>query len=394
MLSFTDAREIVRKVGLRSQKEWHDWSKTKRPANIPSNPQQIYLDELEGLADWLGYEGCRYTRKKVARPSTFEFFGTQFKSVPGLRRYYVSQDGRVLSVATKKARLMKPYWCKAIKRWTLKLTRDNGKQTCTCVHRLVARAWIPVPQKYVDVGLTPDTLTVDHRDEKQPHNNHVDNLQWMPRGPNSTTFWKSANGRAARKKSNRTKGRNVIVRCLDDEAEILNYHSVGAFNRAWSSTGGVKSFPKSLERDGRKYRAEVEAQPDLEGEVWKSVPADVAKVLLLGVDCSRIRVSSMGRLHNAHGVVRSLMGKKYPQVGVAYTTLYFHRLVAAAFHPEQARELLAAGVPVKDVVADHMDEDSSTDHRAANLLSKKTSVQTKRASPFCLMYTPGRRQKP
>ena len=61
------------------------------------------------------------------------------------------------------------------------------------------------------------------------------------------------------------------------------------------------------------------------------------------------------------------MGKKYPQVGVGSTNLYFHRLVAAAFHPSQARELLAAGVPVEDVVVDHMAKDSSTDHRAANL---------------------------
>ena len=33
---------------------------------------------------------------------------------PGLRRYYVSQDGRVLTVTTKKPRLMKPYWTKAL----------------------------------------------------------------------------------------------------------------------------------------------------------------------------------------------------------------------------------------------------------------------------------------
>ena len=91
---------------------------------------------------------------------------------PGLRRYYASADGRVLSVATNKPRLMKPYWTKAIKRWTLTLIRDDGKKLCTCVHRLVARAWIPIPLQYVDMGLTPATLTVDHRDENQPHNNH------------------------------------------------------------------------------------------------------------------------------------------------------------------------------------------------------------------------------
>jgi len=245
MLSFTDARDSVRKVGLTSHKEWKHWSKTDRPATIPSRPDSVYPSEFDGWCDWLGYEGRRIKRKKVARPSTFDFQGTDFKSVPGLRRYYVSSDGRVLvpteggdwvaSQPTPSAnrvtpRLMKPYWNKAIERWTIKLTRDNGKQTCTYVHRLVAMAWIPIPQKYVEMGLTPATLTVDHRDENQPHNNHVDNLQWMPRGPNSTKFNRSEKGRAARKKANRTKGRNVIVRCLDDENDVLTYHSVGAFS--------------------------------------------------------------------------------------------------------------------------------------------------------------------
>ena len=163
----------------------------------------------------------------------------------------------------------------------------------------------------------------------------------------------------------------------------MTYHSKGAFQRAWPTVRSVetKYFPKTMERDGRTYRAEVVAQKDLEGvphrrwgiggvpptPPWKTVPADLAKVLLLGADCSRIRVSSMGRMKSATGVVRSLMGKKYPHVSVGSTNLYFHRLVAAAFHPEQARSLLADGVSVEDVVADHMDEDSSTDHRAANL---------------------------
>jgi len=369
MLSFDDARTFVRELGLKSQKEWVQWAKTERPANIPSTPNQFYLEEFAGLADWLGYEGRKYKRKKVAHPETLVFAETHFKSVPGLRRYYVSQDGRVLSAATKKPRLMKPHRNKATERWSVKLIRDNGKQTYTCVHRLVAMAWLPIPQKYVDMGLTPATLTVDHRDENQPHNNHVDNLQWMPRGPNTSKSNRSEKGRAAQKKRCRTVGREVVVRCLDDEDDVMTFHSINAFDRAWSTDSNTKSFPKTLERDGRKYRAEVVKQPDLEGEVWKTVPADMEQLLLKGAECSRIRVSSMGRLRNAYGVVRSLMGKKYPQIGVGTpaTNLYFHRLVAAAFHPEQARTLLAAGVPVEDVVADHMAEDSSTDHRAANL---------------------------
>jgi len=266
---------------------------------------------------------------------------------------------------------MKPHRNKATEHWALNLIRDDGRQTTTGVHRLVARAWIPIPKIYVEVGLTMDTLTVDHKDE-DPNNNNVENLQWMTQRENTRKFNLSAKGREAQKRKARTQGRNVIVRCLDDdEDEIMTYHSKNDFKRAWPTVGSVETsrFPKRMERDGRKYRADVEAQPDLEGEVWKTVPADLAKVLLNGADCSRIRVSSMGRLKSAKGVVRSLMGKTYPQVGVGSApmkNLLFHRLVAAAFHPEQARELLAAGVPVEDVVADHMNDDS-TDQRAANL---------------------------
>ena len=80
----------------------------------------------------------------------------------------------------------------------------------------------------------------------------------------------SAKGRAAQKKRCRTVGREVVVRCLDDDDEILTYHSINDFKRAWPTVRIVttKSFPKTIERDGRKYLAEVVEQPDLEGEVW------------------------------------------------------------------------------------------------------------------------------
>ena len=38
MLPFIDARKIVRKLGLKSKREWNEWAKTKRPTNIPSDP--------------------------------------------------------------------------------------------------------------------------------------------------------------------------------------------------------------------------------------------------------------------------------------------------------------------------------------------------------------------
>lgn len=47
-------------------------------------------------------------------------------------------------------------------------------------HRLVAEAWIPVPQRYLDAGYTMDTLEVNHIDGNT-HNNAVSNLEWVTR---------------------------------------------------------------------------------------------------------------------------------------------------------------------------------------------------------------------
>ena len=52
-LPFEEAREMVRKQGLTSKKQWQQWS---RPANIPSNPEKTYAGEgWLSYPDWLGY---------------------------------------------------------------------------------------------------------------------------------------------------------------------------------------------------------------------------------------------------------------------------------------------------------------------------------------------------
>ena len=54
-LAFEEAREVVRKLGLKSTEQWWAWSRDHRPADIPSRPDQTYADEgWESMADWLG----------------------------------------------------------------------------------------------------------------------------------------------------------------------------------------------------------------------------------------------------------------------------------------------------------------------------------------------------
>jgi hypothetical protein len=59
MLPFAAAREIVRNLKLKGVKEWKEWSKSgKRPSNIPGCPHQTYRDDgWISMPDWLGYEG-------------------------------------------------------------------------------------------------------------------------------------------------------------------------------------------------------------------------------------------------------------------------------------------------------------------------------------------------
>ena len=57
MLPFAEARAIVRKLKLKSEKEWQAWSKSgQRPSNIPACPHKTYRDDgWISTADWLGY---------------------------------------------------------------------------------------------------------------------------------------------------------------------------------------------------------------------------------------------------------------------------------------------------------------------------------------------------
>ena len=57
MLSFVVVRAIVRKLKLKSQKEWEAWRKSgQRPSNIPADPYKVYRDDgWISMPDWLGY---------------------------------------------------------------------------------------------------------------------------------------------------------------------------------------------------------------------------------------------------------------------------------------------------------------------------------------------------
>jgi len=69
-LAFEEARDIVREEGLGSQKQWFEWSRDCRPADIPSAPHRTYADEgWVSYPDWMGYGVGRARRDQT--PKTF-----------------------------------------------------------------------------------------------------------------------------------------------------------------------------------------------------------------------------------------------------------------------------------------------------------------------------------
>lgn len=53
-LSFNDARNITRKLGLKNKKDWDSWIKGKTKLyKIPSNPNTYYKDQWISLSDWI-----------------------------------------------------------------------------------------------------------------------------------------------------------------------------------------------------------------------------------------------------------------------------------------------------------------------------------------------------
>ena len=65
-LSFEQAREFVRSLGIKGQIEWKEYSKSgKRPHDIPSNPNETYKGKgWKGYGDWLGTDKKNYTLTK------------------------------------------------------------------------------------------------------------------------------------------------------------------------------------------------------------------------------------------------------------------------------------------------------------------------------------------
>jgi len=73
--SFEDARDFVRRIGLKDQKEWLAWRRDVRPhvpeMRIPRQPEVAYAAEWVDLRDWLGVGVA--TQVRTLSPSVVVF---------------------------------------------------------------------------------------------------------------------------------------------------------------------------------------------------------------------------------------------------------------------------------------------------------------------------------
>lgn len=75
-LSFKEAKQYVKNLKFKNQKEYFTWHTSNKPENLPYMPMRIYKNEWINWHDWLGKEGASLTEK-----------GKQFLSFEEAREY-------------------------------------------------------------------------------------------------------------------------------------------------------------------------------------------------------------------------------------------------------------------------------------------------------------------
>ena len=183
-----------------------------------------------------------------------------WKDVVGYEGLYkVSNKGHVYSVERKNSRGIK---CggrilkQTISSGYLKLfLYKNGMRKNKYVHRLVAKAFIPNPNNY---------LEINHKDEDKT-NNYVENLEWCTSKYNSN--YGTRNERASQKQSKRVKAVNV------ETGEVITFSSTaearnkGYFAVTYACRGIYKSWDTGkLIGDGHLYKGYKWAYEEVKNE--------------------------------------------------------------------------------------------------------------------------------
>lgn len=122
-----------------------------------------YIDYQPLHVDEIDYNKCKWLYNEV------------WKDIKGYEgKYQISNTGRVRSMCNNGKKREEPFILKPIKHYKGYLRVylwKNSKQKTFLIHRLVAEAFIPNPNNY---------LEINHKDENK-QNNNVNNLEWCTR---------------------------------------------------------------------------------------------------------------------------------------------------------------------------------------------------------------------
>ena len=90
-------------------------------------------------------------------------------------KYEVSNTGKVRNARTKELlsvmSIQDRYYCVSLN------DPDTNMPRLTTIHRLMAIAFLPIPNKYLKAGYTMDNLVINHKDGYK-HHNMLYNLEW------------------------------------------------------------------------------------------------------------------------------------------------------------------------------------------------------------------------
>ncbi len=160
----------------------------------------------------------------------------EFRPIPGWENYLVSPSGVI-----KRARdglLREPYWSSNVPSYLYLVLRNGGKRRSIAVHRCVALAYLPKPDR-------PEQREVAHLDGDSK-NNHFSNLCWASRSENERH--KVGHGR-----SNRG-GRQHMARLTEQTAsEARRLLRGGLTQQAVGETFGVARTTIAALAQGRTW---------------------------------------------------------------------------------------------------------------------------------------------
>ena len=185
---------------------------------------------------------------------SIRFEGEEWRDVVGWNRYAVSSLGRVAAysatykcgsrICKREPQILHPILNnKTPHYYKVRLSDGNGKRRMLLVHRLVADAFLP----------NPDRLPfVNHKDEN-PNNNCIENLEWCTQKYNCN--YGTHNARMAKTLSETARQRRSVVQLSLNGEYIMAFPSIkDAADKLGIERASISICCRKPNRTGKGYR--------------------------------------------------------------------------------------------------------------------------------------------